>query len=1126
MATAARFDSAWGLTVFARVRAASCLLAVALLAAVHDPASCDEGALVRRSGHRAVRLTAAAARVGFEIPDVLIVAGSDSLSAWGSPLLRGGDYSVDPGTRTLRLLSALPDTTRLVLRYTCLPLGLAPVYRHARAETLTSLPPGFPQGPALVEDTGAARAAEPLGSGLRVGGAKTFGITVGSDRDLSLEQSLRMSVSGNITDDVAVNAYLSDQNTPLVPEGDTEELRALDKVLIELTGERMAATMGDYELAIDGGALATVRRELSGAKVSADVGPGSVLLAGARLRGEFTSITFAGIGGKQGPYLLTDRSGVAGVVVVAGSERVWLDGDGPLVRGRDRDYVVDYATGEIEFTERRPVSSDNEITVDYEYALGDYGRDIYGGRGVLPLLGGTASVGASFVREVDDRAAREGVALSEEDVAILEAAGDDPSLAHDDGVELVGAGEGDYVLAGEGVFEYAGADSGDYDLSFERAGAGDYEYDYVRGAYVYAGPGEGDYRLGRSLPMPVDRGLVAADARFALPGGGSIVAEGAVSSLDRNTFSSLDDGDNVGNAELVSARLPAIGIGSDGAAELALGVAARRVGGNFEGVGRFRELRYEEKWELQGLELPAEEALAEGTAALTLGGGGRFDLSYGRLERGDALGSSKAEFSVNARPTGRSRAWANGRFVDLDYAAGDSTLGRQRTFYRGGVEHAIGFLVPSAVYAHDERSTDRRGERYDEYGAALASSGSEDLSFRAAYSHRLTDRSNGDSWTRASTTRTQEYALGLSGSERLTVDASVLRRAIGFEAGLDEPGSRYDLASLRLGHRSFEGAVSGEARYTVTATEIEEKERYVTVVDGVEVTRVVSTGRYVPVTDVSAGMRWNVAFRSSGGRALPDASALRRHLSGVSFETDVKLREMSTTDDRRRLYLLSPDVIQGQETVTGEISARHVARYAAPGGRLSVRLSLESRDELDRSYSNSSDARKERAGTVDVKLARGRSVVYRVQADLASRDQRASGAGSSYDIREGALLAEVTASAGVDLELRLTGSVGRQDERRSDAGVTIVRVTPSATYRLKGRGALSLSVTRAEVGSSIDVLPSYLGQGNSPGTTSEWRLLGDYRLNRYLTSSVSYTGEARPDAVTRHTLDMRVNAYF
>ena len=115
-------------------------------------------ALVRRGGGRRVLdLSAAEARAGFDVPDVLVVAGSDSLSAWGVPLLRGADYSIDHDTRTLTLFSAVPDTTHLVLRYTVLPLGLAPVYRHALADTSASLPAGFPEGPVLVQDAGAGR---------------------------------------------------------------------------------------------------------------------------------------------------------------------------------------------------------------------------------------------------------------------------------------------------------------------------------------------------------------------------------------------------------------------------------------------------------------------------------------------------------------------------------------------------------------------------------------------------------------------------------------------------------------------------------------------------------------------------------------------------------------------------------------------------------------------------------------------------------------------------------------------------------------------------------------------------------------------------------------------------------
>ena len=235
---------------------------------------------------------------------------------------------------------------------------------------------------------------------------------------------------------------------------------------------------------------------------------------------------------------------------------------------------------------------------------------------------------------------------------------------------------------------------------------------------------------------------------------------------------------------------------------------------------------------------------------------------------------------------------------------------------------------------------------------------------------------------------------------------------------------------------------------------------------------------------------------------------------------------MSTTDDRWGLYLLSPEVIQGPETVTGEITARHAARYAARGGGLSVRVSLDSKDALDRSYTNASDRRKERSGAAEVKIAPGRRVSYRVRAELAARDQRTAGAGSSYDIGEGTALAEVTASPTPELEVRVTGSITRQDERLDGVEVTVAGVTPGASYRLAERGAVTLSVTRAEVVTDAATLPAHLAGGRQPGVTSEWRLSGDYRVNRYLTGSLSLTGEARPGSDVRHTLDVRINAYF
>ncbi|MFH1690429.1 MAG: hypothetical protein ABIE42_09360 [Candidatus Eisenbacteria bacterium] len=1100
---------------------------VALLALLLPTVS-HAGSIERRGGFRELSVSPADALNGVVLPDVFVIAGSDSVRVDGELLARGADYTIDYDTGSVTIESAIPDGGAVLITYRYIPLELTRFHRRAVLESLAALPAGFADDALLLERPDAREDARPSAHGLSIGGAKTFGITVGSNRDASLEQSLRLNISGRVTRDVSVAAYLSDQNTPLVPEGDTEELRALDKVLIEIEGENVSATMGDYALEIAGGPLADFRRDETGAKLTASLGRTSFTLAGARATGQFNTLTFRGVDGKQGAYLLTDASGGAGVTVVAGSERVWIDGV-RMTRGRDNDYVIDYSGGAIEFTEHRPVVSENEITVDYEFTAGDYARDTYAGRVSLSSTGGAAGIGLSFFRESDDRDASASAAFSSKELAVLAAAGDDPELAHDDGVDSVGVGKGDYSFVAEGVFEYAGPDSGDYDLHFEREDGGDYVYEYVAGHYTYVGLGEGEYGLGQTLPMPTDHALAVVDGRLDLAREGYVEVSGAVSDLDRNTYSSHDDDDNLGNAQVLSAALPRIGVGALDGTELGFSLDARRVAGGFRGVGRFREPGYVERWELEGLALPEGEELLEGTSSLLLGGGGRVELSHAYLTRGDALTSSRTEFSADGRPTEGGRMWSSGRFVESRWVGAAEEVRRERTLYRGGFEQEIGPVRPGVSYAHDERGEGDRGERYDEYGASVESARPGAISFGVSYARRLTDRTNGSKWKQASTTQTQEYRLGTTAWDKLRLAGSVVRRRVDFEEGFEDPASRYDLASVTLDHTSLGGGLTGQVRYSVTATEVEEKQKLVTEEDGVEIVRIVRTGDYRPVTDLSASTRWKFrpGTRGRGGRSMPEPTALGRFLSTLTVTSDLKLREMTTTDEKRGLYLLDPSVIMGMDTVRGEITGRHVARYLSSGSSLSLRLALNTKDVLDRSYSNESTRRKERSGTADVKLTRAGGVTYRLQGDAGTREEDAA-AGDSYEIDERSLLAEVDFRKLGDLEARLTASVGRQDAALSGVGVTVFKVTPTLTFRLAGRGALSASVTRIEVeasGGTLDGRP-YLAEGRRAGQSAEWRLAGDYRFNQFLTGSLSYFGEARPGGDPLHTLDFRVNAFF
>ncbi len=1117
-----------GVSVPRALVAAAALVALALSPA---PALADGGTIVSEGGRRTLALSGSEVRTDLALPDAFVIAESDTVSVDEVQLVRGDDYLIDYERSVVSFESVWDDSASVVITYHYVPLTLETLYRHAVLESLRELPAGFAETARLLDPT-EDKVVRQEPSSLRVGGAKTFGITMGPNRDPSLEQSLRLDITGQITRDVAVSAYLTDQSTPLVPEGDTEDLRALDQVLIEIEGEKVSATMGDYVLDVAGGSLAHFRRDLSGATVEVGGDRMNLLLAGARTAGEFTTTTFRGIDGKQGAYLLTDRHGATGITVVAGSERVWLDGE-KLRRGRDNHYVIDYVAGELEFTEFRPITSDNEITVDYEYVTGEYERDLYSARGIAGVGRELLRLGASYFREADDRGSSAS-ALSQEQIDILRAAGDDIELARDDGIDSVGVGFGDYdPVPGEHYFEYVGEDEGAYELSFERSEEGDYNYefleDYETFAYVHAVAGSSSYRLGRTLALPSDHALVAADTRLELGETGFVEAEAALSDFDLNTFSDLDDEDNLGNAQTVLASLPLGGLLPGEGTTLDLGVHARRVAGNFEAVSRFREVRYEEKWALEGLAVPKQELMIEGRSALTLGGGGRLGLAYALLERGDVVDSQRAEFDLEARPSENSRVWGMGRYIDLTHTAiADSAIGRVHELYRGGVEYLAGQLKPAVAFRHDSRTEANVGERYDEYEASLERVRDRTFSFGVRYAYRETERLRDSRWGKFSTTRTQEYRIGLVKTELLGVEGGLTRRDIEVEPGLTESGTRYDLVNVRLSHRSFEGGLRGEIRYAVTSNEVEEKEKEIHIVDGVVITRIVSTGRYIPVTDLTAGMNWDLVLR--GGAAsragLPEPTAWKRFLSALAFESDLKLREMTTTDDKRSLYLLHPDVIQGEDTVRGEITGRHVMRYTEANGSLSVRTTFATRDGLDQTYANTTEEWANRHGTLDVKVSRTGGTTYRMQGDLGTRDRRAEGVGDSYRIDEGNVLAEVSVRRVGGVDARLTASIGRQDEAIDAITVDISRITPAVTYRLRGRGTLTANVSRIDVRSSTSILPTYLADGRPPGVTIEWRVTGDYRFNRWLTGSLSYFGERRGGSEAHHTVDLKVNAFF
>lgn len=486
----------------------------------------------------------------------------------------------------------------------------------------------------------------------------SFGRQVGfgNNQDVVLNSNLNIQLSGMLADSIELQAAITDNNVPIQPDGNTQQLNEFDEVYIRFKKRNWQLNIGDMDLRESRSYFLKFYKRLQGISFQTTNSlskktQSNTLVSGSIAKGKFTRNVLQGLEGNQGPYRLSGANGETFFIVLANTERVFIDGV-LLQRGEDQDYVINYNTAEITFTPRRMITKDSRIQVEFEYADRNFlNTNVYAMQEVD--FGNKLKFKIGYFNNSDARNSSINQVLDTRQRQFLFNIGDSVQNAFYPSVLL------DTLTAGKILYERVydtidnvidsfyryttNAGTARYNLAFTDVGWGRGDYISDNGnangkVFVYVPPvngvRQGNYDPVILLVAPRRQQLLTLGIDYNISKNTVLKTEWATSKYDVNTLSSLNDDKDDGHAaklHLTNTKL------LDARKQLALvsSLDYEYVQQRFQPLERLRDVEFTRDWGLPLVAQRATESIIKAATGLRADNGNNVQYAFTSYNRSD-----------------------------------------------------------------------------------------------------------------------------------------------------------------------------------------------------------------------------------------------------------------------------------------------------------------------------------------------------------------------------------------------------------------------------------------------------------------------------------------------------------